>query len=183
MSIGGSFTGGSQLEGMLKLLADPVKFTAKIDELKQAEERANAAISQVGHVNDILRLRNEAITLRASAAGEVSAAEERAQALMASAKKEAQAILDGAKSKADLLVAQAERDKRQAHDTVMAAEAKAAEARGLMKDVEAEQGRIHHARASLAEDEKALVLREEEVEAKQVRILRAQQAARDALES
>lgn len=125
MSIGGDFSGGgnSQLMSTLALLADPVRFQAKLAQLKQAEDNANAAMARLALGEDIAKAKTEAEAklveadkIRNQAQIDANQAAVTANQRLANAEAEATRIIEEAKAQAFEMQAQAQQAMREARE-------------------------------------------------------------------
>lgn len=106
MSMGGEFVAGggsAQLMSALSLLADPAKFQQRLDQLKTAEEVANAALARANIAGDVTaalaqaeQAKVNAHALRNEAQEALTSASLRAKRLVEEAELNAKLISEGA---------------------------------------------------------------------------------------
>lgn len=88
----GAFTGEEQLFVLLDLLKDPKKFEAKMAQLTQLRDEANARIALVGQANEIPRMHEAAQRKAEQAEAGLEAAQTQAELMLKEAEKRARQI-------------------------------------------------------------------------------------------
>jgi DNA repair exonuclease SbcCD ATPase subunit len=178
MAIGGSFTGISQLEDILSLMADSGKFTAKVQELKDLEARAQKIVELAGPADQIVRLRAEVESKLQGADQAIAKANADAAAIVAAASKKASETAQNAEVKAQQIV-------REANAISEAAKALTAKLDRRVAEVEAKERSFAEERTKItAEDKRVrneaqqLLGREQALNDRIERFKRAQEAAR-----
>lgn len=158
MSIGGSFTGASQLEGLLNVLADPAKFAAKLQELKDAEAKATETIILAGKAQEIVTIRAQIEGLLKQANDKLTNAEVQALHITEAAQEEAASIVEAARATADHLKADADLVSRLAAENHQKVAAELEALRGGQRD-------LATARVNLATEQRELSLAQQTLSA------------------
>lgn len=156
MPIGGNFAGGDQALQTLELLANPKRLAEKLNELRSAQEGAQAVIDLAGPASEILKLRQEAAQDRAEAAKALEAANlekdsarASAAATLDQARSEAEKLILMAQSEAQTVQKAAEEQLKAANDLKAAAEDELKAAQEKQQVLTAELGRLKAIDASL----------------------------------
>lgn len=165
--VSGSLTGsgGQSMDLMLKLLADPEGYQAKLKELQDAEAKAAAIVALVGEAEAIPALHDRAYKAHQAAQSALNKAQEQAKAIIDNAVSEASRITieaDGRYASAQLYEQEVTRavdalmkDAREKSDAIYA------QVRESQSKLDSDREEIAAARRSIESDRNALALERE----------------------
>lgn len=103
MSISGSSISGGGTLLALELLANPTRFQAKIEQLKEAEDAAHKLIDLAGPASEILQIRSDIDADRAAAEKALAHAGENAKTIQRDAELRAAEMVQKAQAQADAI--------------------------------------------------------------------------------
>jgi len=113
MSIASSITGtpsgneASQVLTLLSVMADPVAYNKKLNDLIEATEANKKSVELVGPASEILQIRKDIEAEKAAVKDELADARKQASTMVSDAHKKARAILADAGQKSDNILAAA----------------------------------------------------------------------------
>jgi chromosome segregation ATPase len=172
---GGSDTGASQLLDLLKLVANPKEYEAKLKSLEEAEERNQKLVEAVGPASEIPVLLEKAKADKAAAASELAAAKAEASKVKADAKKQAAASIEAAEK-----AAKASRD--EAASILEQAKAKIELVEKMKADVAADSDRAASLQKDLNDKIAKLVSDQKDLDSAKKEVNELRQALRKKLE-
>jgi F0F1-type ATP synthase membrane subunit b/b' len=161
MSIASSITGipagneASQVLTLLSVMADPVAYNKKLNDLIEATEANKKFAELAGPASEIIEIRKEIEADKAAAKSDLADARRQASSLVADANKKAKSILAEANQKSDEIIARAQKKQEEAEAALEVARLRSIELDSQVTMIASREAELA---ASVAEVEK---LREE----------------------
>lgn len=160
-NIDGSVPNSNPLMDLLKVVADPAAYTAKVKELEEATARYQEVVALAGPASEIVAIREQVAADQKEAKASLAAAKAKAAGLIKDAEAKAEALLKDATAKANAELAEASEKNKEAAAT-------AKQAKGALAD--AEKTKADAAKAAAAADERIAALDDELAAAKKARM-------------
>lgn len=160
-NIDGSVSNSNPLMDLLKVVADPAAYTAKVKELEEATARYQEVVALAGPASEIVAIREQ-----------IAMDQREAKAALADAKTKAAGIVKNAETKAEALLSEADAKAKAELDEAAkkSEEAQAAEERAKVALANAEAANINAAKVAKTLDERTAALDAEIAAAKKARM-------------